>query len=131
MRVRLDDRDIRPGEKYYEWEARGVPLRIELGPRDLAKNVVTVVRRDTGEKRELPREGLPDRLRSVLDLMQVAMWDRADKLMKDNTFTITSLADARDCFNRVGWRGKDSCGKANTEETVMNGLGTQSYPETF
>ena len=131
MRVRLDDRDIRPGEKYYEWEARGVPLRVELGPRDLAKNVITAVRRDTGEKRELPREGLPDRLHSVLDLMQIAMWDRAEKLMKDNTFTITSLAEARDGFNRMGWCGKDSCGKAISEKTGMNVLGTPFYPEPF
>src|SRR5436189_103750 len=131
MRVRLDDRDIRPGEKYYEWEARGVPRRVELGPRDLAKNVITAVRRDTGEKRELPREGLPDRLHSVLDLMQIAMWDRAEKLMKDNTFTITSLADARDGFNRMGWCGKDSCGKAISDKTGMNVLGTPFYPEPF
>jgi prolyl-tRNA synthetase len=131
MRVKLDDRDLRPGEKYYEWEARGIPLRIELGPRDLAKRVVTVVRRDTGEKRELPREGLPDRLRSVLDLMQIAMWDRAEKLMRDNTFTITSLKDARDGFNRMGWCGKESCGKAISEKTGMNVLGTPFYPEPF
>src|SRR5256885_12993032 len=71
MRVKLDDRDIRPGEKYYYWEARGVPLRVELGPRDLANQSVTLVRRDTGEKKELPRELLPDGLRSVLDLMQI------------------------------------------------------------
>src|SRR5437879_11747594 len=129
MRVRLDDRDIRPGEKYYEWEARGVPLRVELGPRDLAKNVITAVRRDTGEKRELPREGLPDRLRSVLDLMQVAMWDRADKLMKDNTFTITSLAGARDGFTRTGRCGREPCGKAAREKDGMGVVWTPSYTE--
>jgi len=100
-------------------------------PSVLAKNVVTAVRRDTGEKRELPREGLPDRLRSVLDLMQIAMWDRAEKLLKDNTFTITSLEDARDGFNRMGWCGKDSCGKAISEKTGMNVLGTPFYPEPF
>src|SRR2546430_3442880 len=73
MRVKLDDRDIRPGEKYYEWEARGVPLRVELGPRDLAKNVITAVRRDTGEKREVPREGLPDGHHRVLDPMRIEL----------------------------------------------------------
>src|SRR5207249_3038153 len=69
MRVRLDDRDIRPGEKYYEWEARGVPLRVELGPRDLAKNVITAVRRDLHRLRRadetgpVRREGLLRRFR--------------------------------------------------------------------
>src|SRR3989441_819677 len=131
MRVKLDDRDIRPGEKYYYWEARGVPLRVELGPRDLANQSVTVVRRDTGEKKELPRELLPDRLRSVLELMQLAMWNRAEKILQDNTFTITKLEDARDGFNRMGWCGKESCGKAITERTGMSVLGTPFYPEPF
>jgi len=131
MRVKLDDRDIRPGEKYYYWEARGVPLRVELGPRDLANQAVTVVRRDTGEKKELPRELLPDRLRTVLELMQVAMWNRAEKVLQDNTFTITKLEDARDGFNRMGWCGKESCGKAITERTGMSVLGTPFYPEPF
>ena len=131
MRVKLDDRDIRPGEKYYYWEARGVPLRVELGPRDLANQAVTVVRRDTGEKKELPRELLPERLRSVLELMQVAMWNRAEKTLQDNTFTITKLEDARDGFNRMGWCGKEACGKAIAERTGMSVLGTPFYPEPF
>src|SRR5437879_11768318 len=84
MRVKLDDRDIRPGEKYYYWEARGVPLRVELGPRDLANKSVTVVRRDTGEQKELPRELLPDRLRSVLELMQLDSRNRAGKTPQES-----------------------------------------------
>src|SRR5256886_17099679 len=131
MRVKLDVRDIRPGEKSYYGAARGVPLRVELGPRDLANQSVTVVRRDTGEKKELPRELLPDRLRSVLELMQLAMWNRAEKILQDNTFTITKLDDARDGFNRMGWRGKESCGKAIAERTGMSVLGPPSYPDPF
>src|SRR2546426_487849 len=102
-----------------------------MSERLLAKGAVTVVRRDTAEKRELPRELLADRLRSVLELMQIAMWDRAEKLLKDNTFTITSLDDARDGFNRMGWCGKESCGKAIAERTGMSVLGTPFYPEPF
>src|SRR2546422_9672009 len=91
MREKLDDRDIRPGEKDYYWEARGVPLRVELGPRDLANRSVTVARRDTGEKKELPRELLPDRLRSVLELMQLASGNPAEQSLQDRPFTITKL----------------------------------------
>ena len=131
MRVRLDDRDLRPGEKFYYWEARGVPLRVELGPKDLAKNAVTVVRRDTGQKRDLPRGGLPDRLRSVVELMQLDMWERAEKMLKENTFTITSLGEAKDGLNRMGWCGKEACGKAIPERTAMNVLGSPFYPEPF
>src|SRR5205823_6269632 len=57
--------------------------------------------------------------------------DRAEKLLKDNTFTITDLAKARDGFNRMGWCGKDSCGKAITERTGMSVLGMPFYPEPF
>jgi len=131
MRVKLDDRDVRPGEKFYYWEARGVPVRVELGPREIARNAVTVVRRDTGERKELPREGLPDRLRSVLELIQVAMWDRAEKVIRENTFHITSLEEAKEGFNRMGWCGRESCGKAITERTGMSVLGTPFYPEEF
>src|SRR3989441_10112082 len=60
MRVKLDDRDIRPGEKYYYWEARGVPLRVELGPRDLANQSVTVVRRGKGGEEGVPRGVAPE-----------------------------------------------------------------------
>jgi len=131
MRVKLDDRDVRPGEKYYHWEARGVPLRIELGPRDLAKGAVTVVRRDNGEKRELPRDGLPDRVRSVLELMQVSMWERAEAILRENTTTLAKVEDAKDGMNRFGWCGKEACGKAVAERTGMSLLGTPFYPEEF
>src|SRR6266704_1316615 len=131
MRVKLDDRDIRPGEKYYEWEARGVPLRVELGPREIEKSMATVVRRDTGDKRELPRDALGDRLRSVLELMQIAMWDRAEKMIRQNTFTITSLNEAKDGFNRMGWCGSEACGKTIADQTGMSVLGTHFYPEEF
>ena len=131
MRVGLDDRDLRPGDKFYYWEARGVPLRVELGPKDIAKGAVTVVRRDTGAKREFPRGNLPERLRSVIELMQIDMWDRAEKMLKENTTTITSLEDAKDGFNRMGWCGKEACGKAIAERTAMNVLGTPYYPEEF
>src|SRR5438132_8486632 len=66
MRVKLGDRDIRPGEKYYYWEARGGPLRVQLGPRDLANRAVTVARRDPGEKKQLPGDLLPNSLRPVI-----------------------------------------------------------------
>ena len=131
MRVKLDDRDLRPGEKFFAWEARGVPVRVELGPRDIAKHAVTVVRRDNGQKRELPRDGLPDRLRSVLELMQIDMWERADKLLRENTFTVDKLEDAKDGINRMGWCGDETCGKAIGDRTGMNILGTPFYAEEF
>src|SRR3972149_5786165 len=121
IRVKLDDRDLRPGEKFYYWEARGVPLRVELGPKDLARDAVTVARRDTGQKRELPRGNLPERLRSLIELMQIALWEKAEKMLKENTFTISSLDQARDGLNRMGWCGKEACGKTIGERNSVSG----------
>ena len=68
IRVRLDSRDIRPGQKYYDWEIKGVPLRIEIGPRDLANNSIMCVRR-TGGKKSHSVNNLVDTIRSELDII--------------------------------------------------------------
>ena len=66
LRVTLDDRDERPGWKFSEWEMRGVPLRIELGPRDLAAGSVVLARRTGGKKETLPIAGLGTRIVSEI-----------------------------------------------------------------
>src|SRR5206468_11082895 len=77
IRVTLDERDERPGWKFSEWELRGVPLRLEIGPKDIEKASVLVARRDTRAKQSLPMDGLADRLRDVLAEVQRALFDRA------------------------------------------------------
>ena len=74
LRVHLDARDgIKPGAKYYEWEARGTPFRFEIGPRDIANGVVTVKRRTGGDKEPLPIVGLAARMQQEIDAMQAAL----------------------------------------------------------
>ena len=63
LRVTLDERDERPGWKFAEWELRGVPLRLEIGPKDIEKSAVLIARRDTREKQSIPMGGLADKLR--------------------------------------------------------------------
>ena len=71
IRVTLDDRDAyTPGWKYAEWEMRGVPLRLEIGPKDIEKGSVVLVRRDTREKRPAPMSGLPGTVSALLDEIQ-------------------------------------------------------------
>ncbi len=67
IRVTLDDRDERPGWKFAEWELRGVPLRLEIGPKDIEKSQVLIARRDTREKLGVPMDGLAARVRELLD----------------------------------------------------------------
>src|SRR3954471_20358784 len=71
IRAHLDGREgLKPGAKYYEWEGRGVPLRLEIGPRDVAGNTVMLARRTGGKKESLPMAGLAARLQEIMDAMQ-------------------------------------------------------------
>src|ERR1700687_4745892 len=85
IRVTLDERDERPGWKFSEWELRGVPLRVEIGPKYIEKSAVLVARRDTREKQSLPLEGLAARLRGLLDEIQKNLFDRAVKFREEHT----------------------------------------------
>src|SRR5205814_4553447 len=70
VRVTLDERDERPGWKFSEWELRGVPLRLEIGPKDIEKSTVRIARRDTREKVDVPMDGLASRILGLLDDIQ-------------------------------------------------------------
>jgi prolyl-tRNA synthetase len=78
VRVRVDDRhEYRPGFKFNEWELKGVPLRIEIGGRDLAAGVVTVARRDTGDKQQIPAPGAAVVIDEMLSNVQASLFDSA------------------------------------------------------
>jgi len=78
IRTHQDAREgMKPGAKYYEWEGRGVPLRLELGPRDLANQTVMLARRTGGPKEALPMAGLAARLPQEMERMQVALFEAA------------------------------------------------------
>jgi len=78
IRVHLDARDgMKPGAKYYEWEGRGVPLRLEVGPRDVAAGSVMLARRTGGKKEPLPMADIAPRLRSIMDRMQADLLETA------------------------------------------------------
>ena len=86
---KIDDRDqYKPGYKFNEWELKGIPIRIELGPRDVQQNAVVAARRDTGEKITLPTEGLREKLDQLLAEIQQNLFDTAKKRMEENTHTV-------------------------------------------
>jgi prolyl-tRNA synthetase len=88
---RIDDRDqYKPGYKFNEWELKGIPVRIELGPRDVAGNSVVVVRRDTGEKVTMPAENLRENLEKLLEDIQTSLFNAAKQRMTDRTYTVDS-----------------------------------------
>src|SRR5437868_7767857 len=84
IRVTLDEREERPGWKFAEWELRGVPLRVEIGPKDIEKSAVLVARRDTREKASLPMDGLAQRIVQLLDEVQANLHQRARQFREEH-----------------------------------------------
>lgn len=98
IRVHLDDRDDKsPGFKFNEWEVKGVPLRIEIGPNDLEKKQVTTVRRDTGEKcQALVAQCTEERVRGMLDAIQQGLYDQAKAFLAEHTHEAASFGELRE-----------------------------------
>jgi len=115
-RTKLDDRDnLTPGRKFNEWELKGVPLRIEIGPRDLRSRQAVLVRRDTGLKRVVPLALLSKEVETELNSIQKDLLDRAKEFLRANTFEASSLAQLKEIIEekggivKVAWCGKQSC----------------------
>jgi len=137
IRVTLDERDERPGWKFAEWELRGVPLRLEIGPKDIEKSAVLVARRDTREKQSLSMDGLPARIRGLLDEIQRTLLERARQFRDEHT----QRADTYDAFKQImdgrpgfvisPWCGSAACEaqiKADTQATIRNMPMTGTVP---
>ena len=131
LRVHLDDRDVRPGVKYYDWELKGVPLRLELGPKDIEKGVVTFARRDNGEKTLIERERVTDEARETLARIAADMLERAQKTMDADTVAVDSLENLPEKFIRAGWCGDEDCGHSIENRTDRNIIGTPVDDEGF
>ncbi|MEC9097341.1 MAG: proline--tRNA ligase [Planctomycetota bacterium] len=99
IRVMIDDRDMRGGEKKWYHIKRGVPLRVEVGPRDIENNQVYVGRRDTGESHSVGRDEFIQGIAETLEQFQQGLFDRALKLREDNTRDINSLEEFEEYFS--------------------------------
>lgn len=121
-RVKIDDSDKSPGWKFSEQEMRGIPVRIELGPKDIEAGHAVVVRRDTREKIIVPFEELETKVAEVLDTMQKEMLERAREHRDAHTYTASSmeefkkLADEKPGFIKAMWCGCQECEDALKEE---------------
>jgi prolyl-tRNA synthetase len=130
VRVMLDDRDAyTPGWKFAEWEMRGVPVRLEIGPKDIEKSQVLLARRDTREKLPTPMEGLTATIESLLKTIQDNLFERAVKFREEHTQRVSSydefksVMEGRPGFVIAGWCGSAECEatiKAETQATLRN-----------
>ncbi|MBN1406182.1 MAG: proline--tRNA ligase [Calditrichaceae bacterium] len=122
--VIFDDRpQYKPGYKFSEWELQGIPVRIEIGPKDVEKNNVVLVRRDTMEKQFITRVGILDKVTNELTAMQGEMLERARKFRDKNTLeideynTFKTVIDSEGGFLKSHWCGDAGCEAKVQEET--------------
>ena len=125
IRVHVDDRiGIKPGAKYYHWELRGIPLRMEIGPRDLAQQSGLVVRRDTREKRAMAFDTLRSELPVVLEQIQADMLAVARARLEANSIReritydrFKEIMEGPGAFVYAGWNGDPAVEQRVKEET--------------
>jgi prolyl-tRNA synthetase len=122
VRLQVDDREqYTPGWKYNEYELRGVPVRLEVGPRDVAQRAVMAVRRDTRAKESIPLDALPERLPALVEQMQQDYFQRALDFREQNTHQAATLDEMVALFaEKRGFVRAQWCGSADCEARVKD-----------
>jgi prolyl-tRNA synthetase len=123
FRVEVDRSEKTPGWKFNEWELRGVPVRVEIGPRDVRSRQAVVVRRDTREKRAVPLEGLADAVGETLEALGRDLFERARSFRDSRISRVATLAELQQAlrerpgFVLAHWCGSPACEAAVKEQT--------------
>ncbi len=134
LRAQVDRRDMRPGRKFYDWELKGVPLRVEVGPRDVVGQKAVIARRDTLEKFEVERSELVETVLKTLEDVQRVLFERADLLLSSHIKRVETVEEARKVFEdrrgivELPWCGREECGLNMEEQLDAKMLGIP-YPE--
>ena len=124
LRVKVDDTDKKPGWKFSEQEMRGIPVRVEMGPRDIEAGQAIIVRRDTREKTTVAIESLAEEIKNILDKMQTEMLERARTHREAHTYVATNYDEFKDVvankpgFVKAMWCGDQACEDKIKEETT-------------
>ena len=124
LRVKVDDTDKKPGWKFSEQEMRGIPVRVEMGPRDIEAGQAIIVRRDTREKTTVAIESLAEEIKNILDKMQTEMLERARTHREAHTYVATNYDEFKDVvankpgFVKAMWCGDQACEDKVKEETT-------------
>ena len=122
IRTFIDWSDSSPGYKFNEWELKGVPARIEIGPRDVESNTVIIARRDNGEKLSSSRHDLTQSVIDILDQIQNNLYNQAKDFRDNNTHSVNTYDEFKDIiknggFVRCGWDGKQDTELKIKEDT--------------
>jgi prolyl-tRNA synthetase len=120
----VDDRaEYTPGWKFNDWEVRGVPIRIEIGPRDLKQKQITIVRRDTSERTSIKERRAINAVAKLLEEIQTNLFNKAKKFLEENITTVETYGEFKNVlrdkggFIRAPWCGNSACEEKIKEET--------------
>jgi prolyl-tRNA synthetase len=124
FRIKVDASDKAPGWKFSEYEMKGVPVRVELGPKDIEKNQCVIVRRDNREKIFVSLDNLAEEVQKALDAVHEAMYEKALKNMEEKTSVATSFEEFLDIAeNKPGFIKAMWCGEKECEEKLKEVTG--------
>ena len=127
FRVKMDSSDQSAGWKFAEYEMKGVPLRLELGPKDIEKNQCVLVRRDSGEKAFVSLDGIEKTVQTMLDEIHQGLYARAQKNLEDNTYACASLEEVKEKMSSQGGFAKTMwCGDLGCELRMKEEAGVSS-----
>ncbi|PGZ57042.1 proline--tRNA ligase [Bacillus cereus] len=125
-RVKVDVSNKTPGWKFNEYEMKGIPIRLEVGPKDIEKNQVVLVRRDTKEKEFISMDQLEERIPSLLEEIHTSLFNKAKVFRDENTYSVTNfeemkrLADEKQGFIKAMWCGELACEEKLKEEVGVS-----------
>ena len=124
IRVHVDKRDaLTPGFKFHDWELKGIPLRIEIGPKDIEKNKVVLAKRYNKEKLDLPFNEINEKIESVLDDIQKQMLVSAKKILAEMTRDVSDYNEFKSEIEKGGFLQAPWCGKAECEKKIKEETG--------
>ncbi len=119
LRTKIDDSDKNPGWKFAEQEMRGIPVRVEMGPRDIEAGQAIVVRRDTREKITVAIEELADKIKDILEVIQKDMFEKARIHQDEHTYVATNYEEFKDAVaNKAGFIKTMWCGSRECEDKI-------------
>ena len=119
LRVHLDDREqLTPGFKFNDWEMRGIPIRIEIGPKDIAKNQAVLVRRHTQTKTSIEMDSLIEKISSELKNIQKEMFDAAKKILDERVVRVSEYQKFKEELDNGKMIGCSWCGKQECEDKI-------------
>ena len=132
FKIHIDDREgYKPGFKFNEWELKGVPIRLELGPKDLEKDQVVVVRRDTGKKEFISIKELSKKIPSLLEEIQNNLLKKAKKNLEENIIEVKTINEFKKAIENKKLVKAIWCGREDCEEKIKNETSAKSLNIPF